>query len=106
MRILCDRNEFDEKHVCVVGHSRGGKTALLASAIDERFFMSISNCSGNSGAALSRNSTGETIKDIMTRFPYWFNDNYKKFIDNEDALPFDQHHLIALQAQDFIQSPH
>lgn len=95
---LCERDEFDEKHTCVVGHSRGGKTALLASAMDERFFMAISNCSGNSGAALSRNSTGETIKDILARFPYWFNENYKKYINNEELLPFDQHHLIALQA--------
>ena len=73
------RKEFDETKIAVVGHSRGGKTALLAASIDERIFLAISNCSGNSGAALSRNSNGEKIKDIVSRFPYWFNLNYQKY---------------------------
>ncbi len=89
---------FDKNRIAVVGHSRGGKTALLAGVTDERFYLSISSCSGNSGAALSRNNKGETVNDIVRRFPYWFCDNYKKYAKNESSLPFDQHMFLALLA--------
>ena len=87
--------ELNHSRISVVGHSRLGKTALLAGALDERFYCVFSNNSGNSGAALARNSTGETIKDIYERFPYWFCENYSKYIDNEEKMPFDQHYLLS-----------
>ncbi|MBR1920347.1 MAG: alpha/beta hydrolase [Spirochaetales bacterium] len=89
---------IDNNHVCIVGHSRGGKTALLTMAQDQRFAMGLSSCAGNSGDALSRKSAGERIDQIVGRFPYWFCKNYRQYCHNEDALPFDQHMLIALSA--------
>jgi len=90
--------DIDAGKTAIVGHSRGGKTALWAGATDRRFAMVVSNNSGCTGAAMSRGNTGERLVDINNVFPHWFNANYKKYNGKEDEMPFDQHMLLSLIA--------
>ncbi len=87
--------DIDAKRVAVMGHSKMGKTALWTAAQDERFAMAISAQSGCGGAALWRRKSGETLKKMVTRFPYWLCRNAQKFVEQEDDLPVDQHMLLA-----------
>lgn len=86
---------LDLNCACVCGHSRLGKTALVTAAFDERFAFAYSNGAGCSGSAIQRGKTGERVADIVDRFPFWFCENYYKYANNEDKMPFDQHYLLA-----------
>lgn len=92
----------DAKQIAAVGHSRNGKTTLLAAAMDERIALAIPHQAGCGGTAPSRvdidRKDVETIRRINTVFPHWFCDNFTLFNEQPDKLPFDQHCLAALCA--------
>src|SRR5262249_31071255 len=91
--LLTDK-DIDGRHIAVVGHSRLGKTALLAAAFDERIALAIPHQAGCGGTAPSRGKVGESVKQINEGFPHWFNGTFKEFNDHPDKLPFDQHCLV------------
>jgi hypothetical protein len=91
---------IDAKKVAVVGHSRGGKTALVTGVYDKRFAMICSNDSGCSGAKLNHIDlpNSEHIAHIMRTFPYWFCGNYVRQANADKEWRVDQHQFIALLA--------
>ncbi len=92
----------DKKKIAFTGHSRGGKTALLAGALDERIALVAPNGSGCGGAGCYRfeGENAESLEQITNprRFAYWFHPRFRDFADKETRLPFDQHFLKALVA--------
>ena len=94
------RPELDASRVAVVGHSRGGKTALWTGAQDARFAMAVSNGSGCGGARLgrARDPRAETIRQILRTFPNWFCPNFAAWIDRDAELPHDADDLVRLMA--------
>ena len=63
--------------------------------MDTRFRFVYSNDSGCSGAAITRGKIGENLAIITQAFPFWFCENYKKYANREQEMPFDQHDLVA-----------
>lgn len=93
----------DKTKLIALGHSRLGKTALVAGAFDERFALVAPAGSGCAGTGAFRfNGPGrggkQGIEDFATRFDYQLGPRMPQFIGHVTKLPFDQHWLIALVA--------
>ena len=95
---LVTDEQVDKSRIIVFGHSRRGKAALLASALDERVAMVVPHQSGTGGMALGKKNPMETIYRINKTFPYWFNERFKYHSKHKKTLPIDQHYLAALMA--------
>jgi hypothetical protein len=94
--------QVDGSKVVITGHSRSGKAALLAGAVDERFAMVNPNGSGCGGAGLYRilGPISENLHAIThpKRWQEWFHKDFRAFAKKEAHLPFDQHFMRALVA--------
>lgn len=90
--------DLDSTKVGVIGHSRLGKTSLWAAATDPRFSIAYVNNSGCGGAAIERREFGETVFRINTAFPHWFAENFRKYNQKENEMPFDAHSIVSLVA--------
>jgi hypothetical protein len=98
----------DPECIAITGHSRGGKTVLLAGAVDERIAFTAPNGSGAAGAGCWRylmndplneeDQRSEVLADLLKVVPQWLGPKMRDFKDHEELLPFDQHYLKALVA--------
>lgn len=98
--VLLALEGIDSRAVAAVGHSRGGKAALLAGATDERIAVTAPNDSGCGGAGSYKwqGPQSETMTDTHRAIPYWFGSKLWEYLGREAELPFDQHFLKALVA--------
>jgi len=87
--------ELDATRSVATGCSRLAKTALLACARDERFAVCVPNQTGGGGCPLAKRDFGENVSTEMHAFTHWYCKAYGNYIDNEQAMKFDQHLLIA-----------
>jgi hypothetical protein len=90
--------DVDMNQIILWGHSRNGKSALVAAAMDPRPAAVIALQAGTAGASLGRDDVGESIAKITKAFPHWFAPNYANWAARQDQLPVDQHQLLALIA--------
>ena len=91
----------DAKQVGIEGHSRFGKTALVAMADDPRFAIAYVSSSGAGGAQLYRRNWGERLENVAAANEYhWMAGNFLKYAGplTINDLPVDSHELIALCA--------
>jgi hypothetical protein len=86
------------EEIALAGFSRAGKTVLWCAAQDLRAGMVFAMGSGCSGAAITRGKTGEHIEYETAAFPFWFCPKLREYSGREEAMPFDQHMLLALIA--------
>ena len=93
------RPELDAKRVAVLGHSRGGKTALWAACNDERIAMACPNGSGTGGTRwLDCDLVDAEPLDWMLghAIKTWFCRNLQKHRGNVRELPYTAADLIRL----------
>lgn len=100
---------IDSNGIVFTGHSRGGKTAMLAGVLDERASIvnPVETCAGScscyrismkamtdQGAA----KRSEMLADLMQNFGFWMGEGMYEYVDCPEKLPFDAHFLKAMVA--------
>ncbi len=92
----------DKEKIALTGHSRNGKTSLMAAAFDDRIAACIPS-SGGSGAEVpwryaTQKYDVEDIALLSSARPSWLHPRLRFFIGNEHKLPVDQNSFMALIA--------
>lgn len=96
--------------ITFTGHSRGGKTAILAGALDERAAIVNPNatCAGGCGCyrlrikAVTEDGDERESEQLEAFYRYdagyWFGPDLEQYVGREQELPFDSHFLKAMIA--------
>lgn len=87
--------------IAITGHSRGGKTVILAGATDERIACVNPNDSGTGGCSPNHRKTEQA--EVVDSFfgsgnIFWFGEQFAAHRHRDHELPYEQHYLHALVA--------
>jgi len=95
----------DTDNIAITGHSRGGKTVLLAGATDTRIRFVNPNDSGTHGCGsyhfYQQEDDGEyrePLEFMMRVIPYWMGKGLAEYVNREGDIPYDTHFIKALVA--------
>lgn len=98
----------DESCITFTGHSRGGKTAMLAGILDERAHIVCPNETNAGSCSCYRShlwgeyngkeGRSEHLKDLWNNFGFWMGEGMQEYTDREQDLPFDCHFTKAMIA--------
>lgn len=84
--------------IAAMGHSRYGKSSLIASGWSNSIAAAITHQSGFAGAASSRSTTGETLERMAATYPHWLRPGLAGDLKAGTILTLDQHYFLALSA--------
>jgi len=88
-----------ENQIAIIGHSRYGKQALMAAAIDARITTVVARSPGSPGSCPYRFTSRNTFAEAPPDFPGdWFLPSLKQYYGREHELPMDAHGWYALIA--------
>jgi dienelactone hydrolase len=96
--------DIDKSKIAIAGHSRLGKTALMAAAMDSRINAVIVSHPGTGAGSFNLwryagdKFGAETLENSTRQYQYWNNPRMRFFIGRENKLPFDNHYLVSLVA--------
>ncbi len=89
------KTQNPDRSIIAAGHSRYGKTALLAAAYSDSVDAAIAHQSGTAGASLIRDKTGESLKDVVGTYPHWLTPSAADYAEDQRTLPSDAHALLS-----------
>jgi len=96
--VFAEDSRIDGQAIAAIGHSRYGKSALIASGWSDRIAAAIAHQSGFGGGSSSRSRTGETLTRMAKSYPHWLRPELANDLENGFELTLDQHFLLALSA--------
>ncbi len=110
---LVQLDYVDPTQIAITGHSRGGKTVLLAGATDERITYINPNDSGTHGCGCYRfeqheepglyaDECSEKLDYMFGHVPDWMGEGLRQYIGREQDIPYDTHTIKALIAPRYL----
>jgi len=89
----------DPAKIGIIGFSRYGKQAMIATAFDSRIGCVVARSPGSPGSCPYRYTSRDTFAEAPADFPSeWFLPSLRQFHGREDELPIDAHGWYALIA--------